>query len=42
MKGVEEGWLKPHVDRVFPLEKVAEAHSYIEARRNIGKVVLVP
>jgi NADPH:quinone reductase-like Zn-dependent oxidoreductase len=42
MKGVEEGWLKPHVDRVYPLEKVAEAHSYIEARRNIGKVVLVP
>ena len=42
MKGVEEGWLKPHVDCVFPLVKAAEAHSYIEARRNIGKVVLVP
>jgi NADPH:quinone reductase-like Zn-dependent oxidoreductase len=42
MKGVEEGWLRPHVDRVFPLEMVAEAHSYIEGRRNIGKVVLVP
>jgi NADPH:quinone reductase-like Zn-dependent oxidoreductase len=42
MKGVEEGWLRPHVDSVFPLEKAAEAHSYIEARRNIGKVVLVP
>lgn len=42
MKGVEDGWLMPHVDRVFPLEKVAEAHSYIEERRNIGKVVLVP
>jgi NADPH:quinone reductase-like Zn-dependent oxidoreductase len=42
MKGVKGGWLKPHVDRVFPFEKVAEAHSYIEERRNIGKVVLVP
>jgi NADPH:quinone reductase-like Zn-dependent oxidoreductase len=42
MKGVDEGWLRPHVDCVFPLEKAAEAHSYIEARRNIGKVVLVP
>ena len=42
MKGVEEGWLKPHVDNVFPFEKVAEAHTYIEERRNIGKVVLVP
>jgi NADPH:quinone reductase-like Zn-dependent oxidoreductase len=42
MKGVEDGWINPHVDSVFPFEKVAEAHSYIEERRNIGKVVLVP
>jgi NADPH:quinone reductase-like Zn-dependent oxidoreductase len=42
MKGVDEGWVRPHVDIVFPFEKVAEAHSYIEERRNIGKVVLVP
>jgi NADPH:quinone reductase-like Zn-dependent oxidoreductase len=42
MKGVEDGWLMPHVDRTFPLEEVAEAHSYIEERQNIGKVILVP
>ena len=42
VKGVDEGWVKPHVDSVFPFNKVAEAHSYIEERRNIGKVVLVP
>jgi len=42
MKGVEEGWVKPHVDSVFSFEKVAEAHMYIEERRNTGKVVLVP
>jgi NADPH:quinone reductase-like Zn-dependent oxidoreductase len=42
MKSMEEGRLKPHVDKAFPFEKVAEAHSYIEERRNIGKVVLVP
>ena len=42
MKGVEDGWINPHVDRVFPLEEVAEAHTYIEERRNIGKVILVP
>lgn len=42
INGVEEGWVRPHVDRVFPFEKVAEAHSYIEERRNTGKVVLVP
>lgn len=41
MKGVDEGWVRPHVDRVFPFEKVAEAHMYIEERRNIGKVVLL-
>lgn len=41
LKGVEEGWVRPHVDRAFPLERAGEAHAYIEARKNIGKVVLV-
>jgi NADPH:quinone reductase-like Zn-dependent oxidoreductase len=42
MRGVAEGWIQPHVDRAFPFDQIAEAHAYIEARRNIGKVVLVP
>jgi synaptic vesicle membrane protein VAT-1 len=42
MRGVEEGWIRPHVDRAFSFDQVAEAHRYIEARKNIGKVVLVP
>jgi synaptic vesicle membrane protein VAT-1 len=42
MRGVAEGWIRPHVDRAFPFAQVAEAHRYIEARKNIGKVVLVP
>lgn len=42
MKGVEEGWIRPHVDRAFPFDQIAEAHKYIEARKNIGKVVLTP
>jgi len=42
IKGVEEGWVKPHVDRIFPFEKAGEAHLYIEKRQNIGKVVLGP
>jgi synaptic vesicle membrane protein VAT-1 len=42
MRGVAEGWIQPHVDRAFPFDQVAEAHRYIEARKNIGKVVLVP
>jgi NADPH:quinone reductase-like Zn-dependent oxidoreductase len=38
--GVAEGWVRPHVDRSFPLERAGEAQAYLEARRNIGKVVL--
>ena len=41
LKGVEQGWIRPHVDRAFPFEQASEAHAYIEERRNIGKVVLV-
>jgi synaptic vesicle membrane protein VAT-1 len=40
LKGVEEGWIRPHVDKTFPLAQAGEAQAYIEARRNIGKVVL--
>ncbi len=40
LQGVEDGWVRPHVDAAFPLEKVGEAQAYIEARRNTGKVVL--
>ena len=42
MRGVAEGWVQPHVDRAFPFDQIADAHSYLEARKNIGKVVLVP
>ncbi|CAN5708890.1 medium chain dehydrogenase/reductase family protein [soil metagenome] len=42
MEGVQDGWIRPHVDRAFPFEHAAEAHSYIESRKNIGKVVLIP
>jgi NADPH:quinone reductase-like Zn-dependent oxidoreductase len=41
LKGVEKGWVRPHVDRTFLFEQVGEAHAYIEARKNIGKIVLV-
>lgn len=42
MRGVAEGWIRPHVDRAFPFDQIKEAHTYIESRKNIGKVVLVP
>ncbi len=42
MKGVNEGWVRPYVDNTFTFDQAGEAHRYIEERRNIGKVVLVP
>jgi NADPH:quinone reductase-like Zn-dependent oxidoreductase len=42
MRGVQQGWIRPHVDRTFSFEEIADAHRYIEARKNIGKIVLVP
>jgi NADPH:quinone reductase-like Zn-dependent oxidoreductase len=36
------GAIKPHVDRSFSFEQAGDAHAYIEAGRNLGKVVLVP
>jgi synaptic vesicle membrane protein VAT-1 len=37
-----EGKINPVVDRAFPFAEAAAAHAHIEARRNIGKVLLVP
>jgi NADPH:quinone reductase-like Zn-dependent oxidoreductase len=37
---VASGAAKPIVDRVFPLEEAAAAHSYLEEGRQFGKVVL--
>jgi NADPH:quinone reductase-like Zn-dependent oxidoreductase len=42
LEGVSEGWVRPHVDKAFPFAQAGDAHSYMEARKNIGKVVLVP
>lgn len=40
LQGVATGWLRPHVDRAFPLAEAGAAQAYIEARSNTGKVVL--
>lgn len=42
LAGVAEGWIRPHVDKTFRFEEAGAAHSYMESRQNIGKVVLVP
>jgi NADPH:quinone reductase-like Zn-dependent oxidoreductase len=37
---LEAGRLQPIVDRTFLLDQAADAHSYMEANRNFGKIVL--
>ena len=40
LKGVADGWVRPHVDKTFPLAKAGEAQTYMEERKNTGKVIL--
>jgi len=42
LAGLEKGDLKPIVAEAFPFDRAADAHRFIEERRNVGKVVLVP
>jgi len=42
LRGVEEEWIRPHVDQAFSFEDVDKAHRRLEERKNIGKVVLIP
>jgi NADPH:quinone reductase-like Zn-dependent oxidoreductase len=37
-----KGVLKPRVAHAFPFDQAADAHNYIQDRRNVGKVLLVP
>jgi len=39
---VEAGRLAPVVDKSFPFAEAAAAHAFIQARKNIGKVLLRP
>lgn len=34
------GKIKPVIDQIFPLDKAAEAHAYMHANKNFGKIVL--
>ncbi len=42
MQLVEEGRLKPVLDRVLPLAQAAEAHRLLSDRKSFGNVVLTP
>lgn len=37
-----EGTLRPVVDRTFSFDEAADAHHYIQDRKNTGKVLLIP
>jgi NADPH:quinone reductase-like Zn-dependent oxidoreductase len=38
--GLEKGTLTPVVDRVFPFDKIVDAHRYLEKSEQIGKIVV--
>ena len=42
VQDVADGNLRVVVDRTFPLADAAAAHAYIESRRAVGRVVLIP
>lgn len=42
LEGFESGEYEPVVAGSFPFDRAADAHRFIQERRNIGKVVLVP
>ncbi|XP_006832761.1 PREDICTED: synaptic vesicle membrane protein VAT-1 homolog [Chrysochloris asiatica] len=37
-----QGRIKPHIDSVWPFEKVTDAMKQMQEKRNVGKVLLVP
>jgi len=39
---VDDGTFTPVIDATFPFDRAAEAHRYIQDRKNFGKVLLTP
>ena len=37
---IADGRIRPVIDRTFPLEKVSQAHEYMESNANFGKIIL--
>ena len=40
LPALKNGTLRPIIDKVFPLAQACEAHEYMEANRNFGKIIL--
>jgi NADPH:quinone reductase-like Zn-dependent oxidoreductase len=41
LKLYEQGFIKPVVDKTFSFDEAAQAHHYIQDRKNMGKVLLI-
>jgi NADPH:quinone reductase-like Zn-dependent oxidoreductase len=39
INGLDQGTLKPVIDRVFAFDKIVDAHRYMEANGQFGKIV---
>jgi NADPH:quinone reductase-like Zn-dependent oxidoreductase len=37
---VDQGLIKPVIDRIYPLDRIREAHSHVESKHTRGKVVV--
>lgn len=42
LRWVQEGKVQPHVDKAFRFDEAPSAHHYLQDRKNIGKVLLIP
>lgn len=42
LKLYNEGRIKPHIDSVWPFDKVVDAMKQMQEKKNVGKVLLVP
>ena len=39
-EGLGAGWLKPIISKTFPFDRIVDAHRYLEANEQIGKVIV--
>ncbi|AZO56132.1 MULTISPECIES: zinc-dependent alcohol dehydrogenase family protein [unclassified Mesorhizobium] len=40
LQGLEDGTLRPIIDRTFPFDQIVEAHRYLESNEQFGKIVM--